>query len=182
MVGQSLCGGRSNDPWPYFSRPSAHARSDSGRHFGQGGRRSRRADHMANYFHRRSAITPARIAIEFNSVMHMIGNPILFVAVVLPLCLLPVSVSGVQTSAAPLLTIPVLVLWTAWDVMIGLGYRCYLHSLLFAASAIASHVNILSVWVTAVGLFVLGWALQILGHRLFEGDRQLSRQSRSDAD
>ena len=43
--------------------------------------------------------------------------------------------------------------------------------LLFAASAIASHVNILSVWVTAVGLFVLGWALQILGHRLFEGNR-----------
>ena len=43
--------------------------------------------------------------------------------------------------------------------------------LLFAASAIASHVNILWVWVTAVGLFVLGWALQIVGHQLFEGKR-----------
>jgi uncharacterized membrane protein YGL010W len=32
-------------------------------------------------------------------------------------------------------------------------------------------VNLLWVWVTAVGLFVLGWALQIVGHQLFEGKR-----------
>ena len=67
--------------------------------------------------------------------------------------------------------IAVLVLWTAWDVTIGLAIVVTSIPLLFAASAIASHVNILSVWVTAVGLFVLGWALQILGHRLFEGNR-----------
>jgi len=76
---------------------------------------------MANYFHRQLGYYADAHRDRVNSVMHMIGNPILFVAVVLPLCLLPVSVSGVQTSPAPLLTIPVLVLWTAWDVTIGLA-------------------------------------------------------------
>jgi uncharacterized membrane protein YGL010W len=155
----------------FLTAVGARALGQSGAHFGQGGRRSRRADHMANYFHRQLGYYASAHRDRVNSVMHMIGNPILFVAVVLPLCLLPVSVSGVQTSAAPLLTIPVLVLWTAWDVTIGLAIVVTSIPLLFAASAIASHVNILSVWVTAVGLFVLGWALQILGHRLFEGNR-----------
>ena len=45
--------------------------------------------------------------------MHIIGNPLLFVAVVLPLCLLPVSVFGFQTTAAPLLVIPALMPWIA---------------------------------------------------------------------
>ena len=103
--------------------------------------------------------------------MHMIGNPILFVAVVLPLSLLPVSVLGVKISAAPLLTIPALILWMAWDIIIGLAIVVTSIPLLFAAGAIAIHVSILWVWVIAVGLFVLGWALQIVGHQLFEGKR-----------
>jgi len=126
---------------------------------------------MANYFHRQLGYYADAHRNRVNSVMHMIGNPILFVAVVLPLCLLPVSVFGVQTSAAPLLTAPALVLWTAWDIAIGLAIVVTSIPLLFAASAIAGHVNILWVWVTAAGLFVLGWALQIVGHQLFEGKR-----------
>ena len=101
----------------------------------------------------------------------MIGNPILFVAAVLPLSLLPVSVLGVEMSAAPLLTIPALVLWTAWDIPIGLAIVVTSIPLLIAASAIAGRVSILWVWLIAVGLFVLGWALQIVGHQLFEGKR-----------
>jgi uncharacterized membrane protein YGL010W len=91
--------------------------------------------------------------------------------VVLPLSVLPVDVLGVKISAAPFLIIPALILWTAWDIAIGLAIVATSIPLLFAASAIASHVGILWVWVTAVGLFVLGWALQIVGHQLFEGKR-----------
>ena len=126
---------------------------------------------MANYFHRQLGCYADAHRDRVNSVMHMIGNPILFVAVVLPLSLLPVSVLGVKISAAPLLTIPALVLWTAWDIAIGLAIVATSIPLLLAASAIAGRVSILWVWVTAVGLFVLGWALQIVGHQLFEGKR-----------
>jgi hypothetical protein len=43
--------------------------------------------------------------------------------------------------------------------------------LLFAAAAIVGRVSILWVWIIAVGLFVVGWALQILGHQVFERRR-----------
>jgi uncharacterized membrane protein YGL010W len=126
---------------------------------------------MTNYFQRQLAYYADAHRDQVNSVMHMIGNPILFVAVVLPFCLLPVSVFGVHTSAAPLLVIPALILWTAWDVAIGLAIVVTSIPLLFAAGAIASHVSVLWVWIIAVGLFVLGWALQIVGHQMFEGKR-----------
>ena len=126
---------------------------------------------MTNYFHRQLAYYADAHRDQVNSVMHIIGNPILFVAVVLPLCLLPVSVFGVQISAAPLLIIPALILWMAWDVAIGLAIVVTSIPLLFAAAAIAGHVSVLWVWIIAVGLFVIGWALQIVGHQLFEGKR-----------
>jgi uncharacterized membrane protein YGL010W len=126
---------------------------------------------MTNYFQRQLAYYANAHRDQVNSIMHMIGNPILFVAVVLPFCLLPVSVFGVHTSAAPLLVIPALILWTAWDVAIGLAIVVTSIPLLFAAGAIAGHVSVLWVWIIAVGLFVLGWALQIVGHQLFEGKR-----------
>ena len=45
-------------------------------------------------------------------------------------------------SAAPLLTIPALILWTAWDIAIGLAIVVTSIPLLFAASAIAAFTNI----------------------------------------
>jgi uncharacterized membrane protein YGL010W len=126
---------------------------------------------MTHYFQRQLAYYADAHRDRVNSVMHVIGNPILFVAVVLPFSLLPVSVFGVQTSAAPLLVIPMLILWTAWDVAIGLAIVVTSIPLLAAAGAIASRVSVLWVWIIAVGLFVLGWALQIVGHQLFEGKR-----------
>ena len=136
-----------------------------------GGRRERRLDRMANYFHRQLGYYADAHRDRVNSVMHMIANPILFVAVVLPLSLLPVRVLGVEISAAPLLTIPAIILWMAWDITIGLAIAVTSIPLLFAAGAIAIHVSIPWVWLTAIGLFVLGWALQIIGHQLFEGKR-----------
>lgn len=103
-----------------------------------------------------------------NGVMHVIGNPILFVAVVLPLWLIPVTVFGVQTTAAPLLVMPALVLWMAFDVGLGLAIVATSIPLLFIAAVIAEHVSVASLWIISVTLFVLGWALQIFGHKVFE--------------
>jgi uncharacterized membrane protein YGL010W len=108
---------------------------------------------------------------QVNGVMHIIGNPILFVAVVLPLCLVPVTIFGFQTSAAPLLVLPALVLWIVWDVAIGLAIVVTAIPLLLIAAAIADHVSVTVMWIIAVWLFVLGWALQIVGHQVFEGKR-----------
>ena len=103
-----------------------------------------------------------------NGWMHTIGNPILFVAVVLPLCLVPVTFLGVHTSAAPLLVIPALIVWMAFDLGLGVAIAITCVPLLWIAALIADRVSATSVWIIAVALFVVGWGLQIVGHKVFE--------------
>jgi uncharacterized membrane protein YGL010W len=103
-----------------------------------------------------------------NCLMHIVGNPILFVAAVLPLTLLSATVFGVQTSAAVLLVIPALILWISWDVCLGLGIVVAAIPLLFIATIIANHVSVAAVWMITALLTVIGWALQIAGHQFFE--------------
>ena len=153
---------------PAFERVAA---SGNATETAKGERRRRRVSCMTDYFQRQLAYYADAHRNGVNSVMHMIGNPILFVAVVLPFCLLPIDVLGIHTSAATVLLIPALILWTTWDVAIGLTIVVASVPLLLAAGAIASHVSVLWVWIIAVVLFVLGWALQIVGHQLFEGKR-----------
>lgn len=104
-----------------------------------------------------------------NCLLHIIGNPMLFVAAVLPLSLLSVTVFGVQISVAPLLITPALILWIAWDVGIGLAIVAAAVPLLLAAATIANHVSVAGVWTITALLTAIGWALQIVGHQLFEG-------------
>ena len=126
---------------------------------------------MTDYFRRQLAHYAHAHRDQVNCVMHIIGNPLLFVAVVLPLCLVRVSAFGVQVNAAPLLVAPALILWTAWDVAIGVALVVTSIPLLFAAAAIAGCVTVLWLWIVAGGLFVVGWALQIVGHQVFEHKR-----------
>ena len=76
---------------------------------------------MSGIFHRQLAEYAEYHRDQRNCLMHIIGNPILFVAAVLPLSLLSVTVFGVQTSAAALLVIPALILWISWDIGLGLA-------------------------------------------------------------
>jgi uncharacterized membrane protein YGL010W len=96
-----------------------------------------------------------------NCLMHIIGNPILFVAAVLPLSLL----------SATLLVIPALILWIAWDLGIGIAIVAAAIPLLFVAAAIVDHVSVTGVWITTALLIVIGWTLQIVGHQYFEQRR-----------
>ena len=103
--------------------------------------------------------------------MHIIGNPILFVAAVLPLSLLSVTVFGVQINAAALLVIPALILWISWDIGLGLAIVAGAIPLLLIATIIANHVSVTAVWTITALLTVIGWALQIVGHQFFEQRR-----------
>ena len=93
---------------------------------------------------------------------------ILFVAAVLPLSLLSVTVFGVQTSAALLLVIPALILWISWDIGLGLAIVAAAIPLLLIATIIGNQVSVAGVWIITALLTVIGWALQIVGHQFFE--------------
>ncbi|MFZ1148693.1 MAG: Mpo1-like protein [Xanthobacteraceae bacterium] len=126
---------------------------------------------MSGIFHRQLAEYADYHRDQRNCLMHIIGNPILFVAAVLPLSLMSVTVFGVQTSAAPLLVIPALILWIAWDVGLGLAIVSAAIPLLLIAAIIANHVSVAAVWVITALLTAIGWALQIVGHQFFEQRR-----------
>jgi uncharacterized membrane protein YGL010W len=126
---------------------------------------------MRDYFRRQLSDYARAHRDHVNGVMHIVGNPIIFIGVVMPLSLVPVTVFGVHTSLAPLLVVPALLLWMAWDLGLGLGIALASVPLLWIASAIAASVSYASMWIIAVALFVLGWAMQIVGHQVFEGRR-----------
>jgi uncharacterized membrane protein YGL010W len=124
---------------------------------------------MHSFFMRQLAVYADYHRDPRNCWMHIIGNPILALAAFLPFSLLPVTAFGVQTNAAVLLVIPALLLWIAFDVALGLAIVVVAIPLLFAAAAIVGQVSIAWVWIITVGLTVIGWAMQIVGHKYFEG-------------
>lgn len=126
---------------------------------------------MTEIFRRRLADYADYHRDERNCAMHIIGNPILFLAAVLPLSLLPVTLFGAQTNAATLLVMPALILWIVFDVAIGLAIVGAAIPLLLAAATIASHLSVTWVWIITAALIVIGWALQIVGHQVFEHRR-----------
>jgi uncharacterized membrane protein YGL010W len=126
---------------------------------------------MNGFFRRQLAIYADYHRDWRNCLMHIIGNPILFLAAVLPLSLLPAAAFGVHTNLATLLVTPALILWMLFDVALGLAIVITAIPLLFAAAVIASNVSVAWVWTITVALIVIGWAMQIVGHQYFEGRR-----------
>jgi uncharacterized membrane protein YGL010W len=124
---------------------------------------------MNSYFRRQLAAYADYHRDGLNRWMHIIGNPILALAAFLPFSLLPVRISGVHLNAAVLLIIPALILWMAFDLAIGLAIAASAIPLLLAAAAIADNVSVGWVWIITIALTVIGWAMQIVGHQVFEG-------------
>jgi uncharacterized membrane protein YGL010W len=133
--------------------------------------RSPHLGHMSRIFRHKLAAYADYHRDARNCAMHVVGNPILFLAAVLPPSLLSVTVFGVQTNVAVLLVIPALILWIVFDVGIGLAIGGAAIPLLFSAALIASHAGVAWVWTITGGLIVTGWALQIVGHSLSEHRR-----------
>ena len=103
-----------------------------------------------------------------NCALHVVGIVILFLGAVLPLSLLPVTVFGLQVNLGILLAVPVLIYWILLDIPIGLAIAGVAALLLFTAATIASHASVAVVWAISLILIVIGVALQIIGHQVFE--------------
>lgn len=106
-----------------------------------------------------------------NCILHIMGTPLLFLAAALPFSLVSVTAVGLRTSAAALLVIPALVFWMVLDLAIGVGIVCAVIPLLITAAIITKHVGVAWIWATTATLYVVGWALQIVGHSCCEKRR-----------
>ena len=126
---------------------------------------------MTGFFRREIAAYADYHRDERNALTHIFGIPIIFVSVVLPLDLWTVTAFGMQTAAANLIVATVLIVWIALDAGIGLALVVAVIPLMLVAAAIAANAGTLTVWLIAAVLFVVGWALQILGHAKYEHRR-----------
>src|SRR5271167_2224459 len=123
---------------------------------------------MNSYFRRQLAEYADYHRDDVNRWMHIIGNPIIALAVFLPLSLVSVPIFGVHVTAAALLVIPALIFWMAFDFGLGLAVVVSAVPLLLAAAVIAKNVSVVGLWIIAVLLFVTGWVLQVVAHQLSE--------------
>lgn len=123
---------------------------------------------MNRYFRRQLEIYASYHRDERNCLTHMFGIPIIFFAVILPLSLWQVNLFGLLTNAATVLVIPAVIAWLLLDFTIGLAIAGIVALLVWAATLVVSHVTPTVVLLVAAGLFVVGWALQIVGHARFE--------------
>jgi uncharacterized membrane protein YGL010W len=104
-----------------------------------------------------------------NCAMHVVGIIFLFLAAVLPLSLWPVTIFGLQSNVAAFMVLPVLIYWIVLDTALGLALVGAGILLLIAAAIISSHVSVTAVWIISIVLIVIGIAVQIIGHQIFEG-------------
>ena len=124
---------------------------------------------MGSYFRRQLADYVEYHRDPWNCAMHVFGIVFLFLAAVLPLSLWPVTVLGIQTSAAVVGVTPVLVYWFLLDFALGAGILAAAVVLLSTAAVIGGHTTTAGLWSLTAILIVIGVASQIIGHRVFEG-------------
>ena len=123
---------------------------------------------MSSYFRRQLADYVEYHRDPWNCAMHVFGIVFLFLAAILPLSLWPITVFGIQISAAAIAVIPVLVYWLLLDFALGAGILAAAVVLLSTAAVIVGHTTTAGLWSLTAILIVVGVASQIIGHRVFE--------------
>jgi len=103
-----------------------------------------------------------------NCLTHAVGIPVLFLAVLIPLALRRVPLGAFEVALGSLLLIPAVAAWIALDFRIGAAMLAAIVPLAIAAEWIARSAGVTRAVLVAATLFVIGWALQIVGHAVFE--------------
>jgi uncharacterized membrane protein YGL010W len=106
-----------------------------------------------------------------NCATHYVGIPLLFLSVLLLLALWRVQFFGVALTAATFLTAAGLLGWVLLDRTVGLALVVAVAPFVVLAEWIAWRFGAGAVWSISAGLFVLGWAFQLVGHAAFERRR-----------
>ena len=116
-------------------------------------------DHLAQYaaYHRDRR----------NLVTHLVGIPLIVVAVTTLLGRPTVAVAGVALSPALGLAIVAVAFYLALDLRFGAAMAVFIGASVWAGRAFAAQST--TVWLAAgLGLFVVGWVVQFVGHH-YEG-------------
>jgi uncharacterized membrane protein YGL010W len=104
-----------------------------------------------------------------NKGTHFVGIPLIVFSLLLVLALWQFRL-GRDTSAAAVVAIVAVLGWMALDLGVGAAMAVVMLPTWYAAEALAGALGPTSTWAAFLVLFVVGWALQFLGHH-YEGKR-----------
>ena len=105
-----------------------------------------------------------------NKATHFVGIPIIVFSLLLILALWRVHPAGREVSMALLVAAVAVLGWMALDLGVGLIMAALMAPTWYAAEALAGALAPSSTVVAFAVLFIVGWALQFLGHH-YEGKR-----------
>jgi uncharacterized membrane protein YGL010W len=123
---------------------------------------------MNSYFRRQLAVYVEYHRDPRNSTLHVFGIISLFLAAVLPLSAYNVHGLGAQTTAASIAVLPILIYWLLLDATLGMAIVGAAVILLSVALIILHHTSSTGMWLITGALIITGFALQAVGHQLFE--------------
>jgi uncharacterized membrane protein YGL010W len=123
---------------------------------------------LTRVFHTQLAAYAAYHRDPSNCITHLIGIPMLFLAVITPLQALRIPLHHHYIPLAVVLTLPAMALWLMLDLGVGATLVLALCPLFVIAARIAQHGGGAMWGITAL-LFVVGWIFQLAGHFIFEG-------------
>lgn len=103
----------------------------------------------------------------YNCAMHVFGILFLFLAA----SLWVITLFEIQISVAAIALTPVLIFWLVLDFELGAAILAAVIALLAAAAVILNHVTTVGMWSLTAAIIVLGVALLIIGHLVFERRR-----------
>ena len=103
-----------------------------------------------------------------NIATHFVGVPMIVFSVVLALAVVTIPLGPISATLAALVSIAACIYYVRLDLTLGLTMAVTLFLMCAAASEIIARLPTGAVFGVAGALFVVGWALQFLGHK-FEG-------------
>jgi uncharacterized membrane protein YGL010W len=123
---------------------------------------------MNAYFRRQMSMYSRYHRDPGNCVMHWLGIPAIFFAVLVILAIRPLPIGGSGIAVGTLLLVPATMLWLALDASIGGVLLVMIVPLAVAAEWIARTSGITLTLLIASAAFVTGWLFLIVGHLGFE--------------
>lgn len=103
-----------------------------------------------------------------NIATHFVGVPMIVFAILLALATLQVTVGSVVITMAAITSIAICIYYLILDRMLGIAMAIVLFLMCAGASEITARMGTGAVLWLALLIFVVGWALQFLGHK-YEG-------------
>jgi uncharacterized membrane protein YGL010W len=103
-----------------------------------------------------------------NIATHFVGVPMIVFAIILALATVAVPVGGIVLTAAAALSIVACIYYLLLDRVLGIAMAIVMFLMCAGASEVTARFSTGAVLVIALAVFVVGWALQFLGHR-YEG-------------